>query len=95
MKCSFRLVTAWLPAMIIAAAAHRAVLLAGDLVGSDQLVSQPPIATGFIETWEEAATSRRPEGPWQLTSGVWGSVAQQDVSGAGRNPRWPPGRCRS
>ena len=37
-------------------------------------------------------TSRLPEGPWQLASGVWGSVAQQDVSGAGRKYAVAPGQ---
>ncbi len=97
MTYSRRLVTAWLlllllVMMIIAAATYRDVLLASDLVGSDRLVSQPPGAAGFIETWEAAATSRLPEGPWQLTSGVWGSVAQQDVRGAGRKYAVAPGQ---
>ena len=95
MTYSRRLVTAWLlllVMMIIAAATYRDVLLASDLIESDQLVSQPPGAAGFIETWEAAATSRLPEGPWQLTSGVWGSVAQQDVRGAGRKYAVAPGQ---
>jgi len=91
-KYSFRPVAAWLLVLGIAAAIRCDVLVAGDLVGSDRLVSQPPIAAGFIETWEGAATARLPDGPWQLAGGAWGAVAQQDVSGAGRRYAVAPGQ---
>jgi len=91
-KHSIRLSAAWLLVIGIAAAVRCDVLLGDDLAGSDLLVSQEPVATGFIETWEGAATARLPEGPWQLAGGVWGAVAQQDVSGAGRKYAVAPGQ---
>ena len=92
MKYSFSLPTTWLLLIGIAAATHHVVLLAGGPVGSGPLVTQPLVMTGFIEAWETAATSRLQKGPWQLKSGVWGSVTQQDFRGAGRKYAVAAGR---
>ncbi len=59
-------------------------VFSGSLYDAGPYLPATTLPAGFSETWETLATATLPASAWQLQTGGWGTVDQQDVRGAGR-----------
>ena len=61
-----------------------ASIFGGSLYDTGSYLPATAIAKGFSESWETLATNTLPSSAWQLQTGGWGVIDQQDVRNAGR-----------
>ena len=63
-------------------------VFSGSLYDAGPYLPATTLPSGFSETWETLATATLPTSAWQMQTGGWGTINQQDVRGAGRLTAW-------